>query len=94
MTVPARRRCQYPKCIIGQDGGSYITQEGLTTNDNVLKDLELHIMMAHAGGVGATPDMPSEVKRDRCQRPSIGDLATDSDWQYFETSWASFKRKS
>ena len=46
--VATRRSCQYPGCSLGVDGAPYITQEGLSTQDSVLKDLELHITMVHA----------------------------------------------
>ena len=48
MVLAMRRRCQYPGCNIGDGGGAYVTMEGLLTQESVLKDLELHIAMAHS----------------------------------------------
>ena len=44
---------------------------------------------AGGGGGGAAA---SDVKPDKFPRPEIADPATDTDWQYFEASWASYKR--
>ena len=42
-----RRECQVPGCSLGEGGGPYKTFEGLAPQGNVLKDLELYIMMTH-----------------------------------------------
>ena len=101
MATAIRRICQVPGCSLGDDGVPYVTQEGLSTQDSVLKDLELHLAMAHgtghgrggaAEGAGDTRDTVSDIKPDKFPRPVIDDPATDTDWQYFEASWASYKR--
>ena len=98
MAPAARRKCQRPGCTLGDDGGPYVTLDGLSTQESVLKDLELHLGMAHppnvvGGGIGGgAREAASEVKPDKFPRPEIGDPATDTDWQYFEASWDSYKR--
>ena len=95
MPPATKRTCQYPGCTLGEEGGAYTTMEGLSTQELVLKDLELHISMAHAapgaarGGSGAGQ---SDIKPDKFPRPEISDPATDTDWQYFLSSWESYKR--
>ena len=71
-----------------------MTLEGLSTQESVLKDLELHFNMAHgAGGAGGGARAPvSDIKPDKFPRPEIADPATDTDWQYFQASWESYKR--
>ena len=73
-----------------------MTLDGLSTQEAVLKDLELHITMAHApqggGGGRGREAAAGEVKPDKFPRPEIADPATDTDWQYFEASWESYKR--
>jgi hypothetical protein len=44
------------------------------------------------GGGGGAREAASDVKPDKFPRPEISDPATDTDWQYFEASWASYKR--
>ena len=97
--MPATRRtCQVPGCTLGDAGAAYSTLDGLATQDSVLKDLELHLLMAHGighgagGGGGGAREAASDVKPDKFPRPEISDPATDTDWQYFEASWASYKR--
>ena len=98
MAPATRRNCQYPGCNQGDDGGPYITMEGLSTQESVLKDLELHIAMGHAthggggGGGGGSREAAGDVKPDKFPRPEISDPATDTDWQYFVASWESYKR--
>ena len=98
MAPATRRTCQYPGCNLGDDGAAYITMEGIQTQESVLKDLELHLSMAHTGqgahGGGAVGrrEIVPEVKPDKCPRPEISEPATDTDWQYFVSSWESFKR--
>ena len=68
-------------CSVGDDGGAYVTQDGLSTQDSVLKDLELHITMVHnmgTGGGGSTArEAGSDIKPDKFPRPEISDPATD-----------------
>ena len=91
--MPATRRtCQWPGCASGEAGATYTTLEGLSTQDSVLKDLELHITMVHGVGGGGQRQVVSEVKPDKFPRPEIADPATDTDWQYFQASWESYKR--
>ena len=93
--MPATRRaCQYPGCTLGDAGAAYCTMEGLPTHEAVLRDLELHVSMAHAahGGGGGGRGVASDVKPDKFPRPEIADPATDTDWQYFVSSWESYKR--
>ena len=93
--MPATRRlCQFPGCVSGEDGSPYKTLDGLSTQELVLKDLELHLAMVHGIGQGAhvAHIERSEVRADKFPRPEISDPATDTDWQYFEASWASYKR--
>ena len=99
MAPATRRACQYPGCNLGESGGSYITMEGIQTQESVLKDLELHLSMAHvahqgqgAPGRGGGREIIPEVKPDKFPRPEISDPATDTDWQYFVSSWQSYKR--
>ena len=60
----------------------------------MLKDLELHIMMTHNTSVSAPQNQKttSDVKPDRFPRPIIDEPATDTDWEYFVSSWESYKR--
>ena len=92
--VSTRRKCQVQGCNSGEGGAPYMTQEGLSTQDSVLKDLELHITMAHSqlrhGGGGQNSEV--DIKPDKFPRPEISDPATDTDWQYFVASWESYKR--
>ena len=94
--APARRTCQWAGCSLGDAGAPYITLEGLSTQESVLKDLELHLAMAHGfghgHGGGGHREAVSEVKPDEFPRPEITDPATDTDWQYFESSWEAYKR--
>jgi len=95
MSPATRRTCQCPGCNLGDGGAPYTTLEGLATQDSVLKDLELHISMAHSnrgGGGGPQAVAGGDVKPDKFPRPEISDPATDTDWQYFTASWESYKR--
>ena len=101
MAPAARRTCQCPGCALGDEGGPYVTLEGLATQESVLKDLELHLAMVHGighgaggggGGVVGGGARGADVKPDRFPRPEISDPATDTDWQYFEASWSSYRR--
>ena len=40
MAPATRRTCMVEGCTMGQDGGPYMTMEGLPTHDAVLKDYE------------------------------------------------------
>ena len=59
-----------PGCCLGDDGGHYTTQEGLLSQDLVLKDMELHIAMAHThyhglgehGGDGGVHEAANDIK--------------------------------
>ena len=70
MPPATRRTCQYPGCNLGEDGEAYTTMEGLSTQELVLKDIELHISMAHTApgpsrsGTGAGQNPGSDVKPD------------------------------
>ena len=93
--MPATRRsCQYPGCNLGDAGAAYCTMDGLSTHEAVLRDLELHVSMAHAahGGGRGVREVAPDVKPDKFPRPEISDPATDTDWQYFVSSWESYKR--
>ena len=91
--MPATRRtCQYAGCNFGEDGSAYITMEGLQTHADVMKDLELHIAMTHGARGGDRGGAGPEVKPDKFPRPEINDPATDTDWEYFLSSWQSYKR--
>jgi len=92
MPPAVRRQCQVPGCSLGEGGEPYTTLEGLSSQENVLKDLELHFTMAHSGGAGRVQSQGSDVKPDKFPRPEIDDPATDTDWQYFVSSWESYKR--
>ena len=98
MDPAARRTCQWTGCTLGDAGAPYTTLEGLATQESVLKDLELHLAMAHGFGQGhggghcEVHREVSEVKPDKFPRPEITDPATDTDWQYFEASWEAYKR--
>ena len=94
MAPAARRTCQCPGCSLGETGGPYITLDGLSTQESVLKDLELHIAMVHGVGGGGARAPVSDVKPDKFPRPEIADPPTDTDWQYFEASWESYKRST
>ena len=95
MPPAARRTCQWPGCTSGEDQTPYMTLEGISTQESVLKDLELHLAMAHGfchvQGRGHS-DNSSEIRPDKFPRPEIADPATDTDWQYFVASWESYKR--
>ena len=65
MAFPARRQCQYPRCYFGEDGQPYETQEGLVSQDSVLKDMELHLIMAHTVHGEPVSEAPSEVHPDK-----------------------------
>ena len=96
MAPATRRTCQCPGCSSGTDGGPYQTLEGLSTQESVLKDLELHLAMVHGiGSVNSAQHVGGsggDVRADKFPRPEISDPATDTDWQYFIESWASYKR--
>ena len=38
----SRRTCQWPGCVLGEDGEAYQMMENLSTQELVLKDLEVH----------------------------------------------------
>ena len=65
MAFPARRQCKYPWCYFGEDGKPYETQEGLVSQDSVLKDMELHLIMAHTVHGEPVSEAPSEVHPDK-----------------------------
>ena len=73
MTLVTRKTCQVPGCCFGDDQSAYITQEGLSAQDLLLRDLKLHHAMAHgnvyqghvnkAGVVGAARDTAFDSDR-------------------------------
>ena len=70
--------------------------EGLSTQESVIKDLQLHIDMAHRFNSDNRDNRDrtehSELKPDRFPRPEIEDPATDTEWDYFISSWEAYKR--
>ena len=92
MPAATRRKCQFPGCNVGDDGEAYMTMEGLSTQDSVLKDLELHVTMAHKLNSDTAAPSKTDVRPDKFPRPEICDPATDTDWEYFKSSWDSYKR--
>ena len=78
MAPAIRRQCQCPGCSFGEDGQPYKTQHGLVTQDSVLKDLELHLMMVHAnateGASEVVSEAPSEVKTDTVPQMTLSTL--------------------
>ena len=97
MAPASRRTCQVPGCESGAEKSAYMTQEGLATQDSVLKDLELHITMVHSQHLinrnnGKNAD--SESRPEKFPRPEISDPASDTDWGYFLASWESYKRST
>ena len=98
MAPAVRRTCQVPGCSAGEEGGAYTTLEGLSTQDSVLKDLELHISMVHpmltSTKAGTNKSDHTDAKPDKFPRPEITDPASESDWSYFLASWESYKRST
>ena len=95
MAPASRRNCQVSGCSGGENGGPYCTLEGLSTQDLVLKDLELHLSMAHpdiGSNKASSRSDAGETRPDRFPRPEITDLASDTDWNYFLASWEAYKR--
>ena len=96
MAPATRRKCQVAGCDHGDDGQPYLTLDGLSTQDSVLKDLELHINMAHPGSIpGKNSERSADTldnRPDRFPRPVISELASDTDWKYFLESWETYKR--
>ena len=93
MAPALKRTCQVAGCNFGEDGTAYTTLEGLSTQDSVLKDLELHLDMAHPGysNRNRTKEDSSESRPDRFPRPEITDPASDTEWSYFLSSWEAYK---
>ena len=98
MAPAVRRTCQVPGCDAGDNGDSYSTLEGLSTQDSVLKDLELHIAMVHPASLSSkvnnSRNEQTDAKPDKFPRPEIADPASDSDWSYFIASFESYKRST
>ena len=97
MAPATRRTCQVVGCTLGEDGQPYKTLEGLSTQDAVLKDLELHCGMTHpniylGGNRGTSRQENSDSRPDRFPRPVITDPTTDTEWQYFLEAWDTYKR--
>ena len=96
MAPATRRKCQVAGCDHGDDGQPYLTLDGLSTQDSVLKDLELNINMAHPGSIpGKNSERSADTldnRPDRFPRPVISELASDTDWKYFLESWETYKR--
>ena len=96
MAPATRRTCQVAGCSHGEDGEPYRTLEGLSTQDAVLKDLELHFGMAHPNLSGGRNENSrhdiNESRPDRYPRPTITDPASETEWQYFLEAWQTYKR--
>ena len=95
MAPATRRKCQVAGCNFGENNEPYITLDGLSTQDFVLKDLELHIQMAHPDSIarkGTNRPESTDSRPDRFPRPEISELASDTDWNYFIASWEAYKR--
>ena len=96
MAPATRRACLVEGCNFGANGSPYMTLEGLSTQDAVLKDLELHLHMVHSDLRGSRDTTvradSSEAKPDRYPRPEITDPATETEWNYFMESWRTYKR--
>ena len=75
MSPATRRTCLVEGCKFREDGSPYITQEGLGTQDAVLKYLELHLKMVHEnlGGSGNQTRRAesNDARPDRFPRPEI-----------------------
>ena len=95
MAPAIRRFCQVADCNKGENGGPYQTLEGLATQDSVLKDIELHITMAHPEMLKSQTTERNDYcdsKPDKFPRPEINEGASDTEWQYFLASWETYKR--
>ena len=96
MAPALKRTCQVAGCNYGEGGGAYTTLEGLSTQDSVLKDLELHLEMAHPGNLSSRNNKNKEdtqdSRPDRFPRPEVTDPASDTEWNYFLSSWEAYKR--
>ena len=81
-----------PGCKSGEDGEPYFTMEGLSTQESVIKDLQLHLDMVHKRNDEKNKAEHADLKPDKFPRPEIADPATDTDWDYFISSWEAYKR--
>ena len=84
MAPASRRTCQVAGCFSGDNGTVYMTMEGLHTQDQVIEDLELHLMMAHPSSMETSSSKidRNETRPDRFPRPEISEQASDTDWQF------------
>ena len=84
MATATRRQCQL-------DGCDYVTVEGLTTNDAVLKDLEIHLRFHELTTKKTESNVVVERKRkniaEKLVRPAIDEDASEADWEFFLTKW-------
>ena len=96
MAPATRRMCQVAGCTLGDDGSPYQTVEGLATQESVLKDIELHVTMAHpemfSRGQTSEKHEQGDSKPDKFPRPEINEGASDTEWQFFIASWETYKR--
>ena len=76
MAPATRRQCQL-------DGCDYVTVEGLTTNDAVLKDLEIHLRFHELTTKKTDSNIAVERKRkniaEKLVRPTIDEDASEAD---------------
>ena len=87
MAPATRRSCQ-------REGCDYITVEGLTTQDAVLKDIDIHLRF-HELNDRATATATATVTAGRKKknvaeklvRPSITEDASEADWEFFLMKW-------
>ena len=84
MAPATRRQCQL-------DGCDYVTVEGLTTNDAVLKDLEIHLRFRELTTKKTESTVAVGRKKknvaEKLVRPTIDEDASESDWEFFLMKW-------
>ena len=73
------------------EGCSYITVEGLATQDAVLKDLEIHLRFHELTTKKAESNVAVERKKkniaEKLVRPSIDEDASEANWEFFLMKW-------
>ena len=81
MAPATRRICQVAGCNLGDDGSPYQTVEGLATKESVLKDIELHVTMAHpemfSRGQTSEKNEQGDSKPDKFPRPELNEGASN-----------------